>query len=138
MLITKNKLWNQKILRKTTKYEFENTNLYTGFNSVGEAKKFADERNGRLVEVGFWTETITWLKIILRILLQRINIIKLSQTGLQDLHSSDEGFQEIADKLKERQNEVTEKSPDEKYFSDSDPLIKEDGLLFYTKAKLKM
>jgi hypothetical protein len=70
---------SENIVERLTKYEFENTNLYTGFNSVGEAKKFADERNGRLVEVGFWTETITRLKIILRILLQRINIIKLSQ-----------------------------------------------------------
>ncbi|MBN9338348.1 MAG: hypothetical protein J0I88_10980 [Chryseobacterium sp.] len=129
---------SENIVERLTKYEFENTNLYTGFNSVGEAKKFADERNGRLVEVGFLDGNDNPVEDNSQNLIAENKYYKaFAGPDYKILHSSDEGFQEIADKLKERQNEVTEKSPDEKYFSDSDPLIKEDAVIVLYKGEVE-
>ena len=40
---------SENIIERLNKYEYENSNVYTGFKSVGEAKKFAEDRNGKLV-----------------------------------------------------------------------------------------
>ena len=52
------------------------------------------------------------------------------------LHSSDEGFQNVATKLKERHNEISSKSLDEKYISDSDPQIEEDAVIVLYKGEV--
>ena len=44
---------SENIVERLNKYEYDNSNVYTGFRSVGEARKFAEDRNGTLVEVGF-------------------------------------------------------------------------------------
>lgn len=96
---------SENIVERLTKYEFENTNVYTGFNSVGEAKKFADERNGRLVEVGFLDGNDNPVEDNSQNLIAENKYYKaFAGPDYKILHSSDEGFQEIADKLKERQN----------------------------------
>ena len=55
----------------------------------------------------------------------------------QIIHSSDEGFQEVAEKLQERGNELIEKSPDEKYFSDADWQIREDAVIVLYKGEVE-
>ncbi len=129
---------SENIVERLTKYEFDNTNVYTGFKSVGEAKKFAAERNGRLVEVGFLDGNDNPVEDDSQNLLAENKYYKaFAGPDYKILHSSDEGFQDIADKLKERENEVTEKSPDEKYFSDADWQIKEDAVIVLYKGEVE-
>ena len=128
----------ENIVERLTKYEFDNTNLYTGFKSVGEARKFAEERNGRLVEVGFLDGNDNPVENDSQNLIAENKYYKaFAGPDYKILHSSDEGFQEVADQLKERQNEVTDKSPDEKYFSDADWQIKEDAVIVLYKGEVE-
>ena len=53
------------------------------------------------------------------------------------IHSSDEGFQEVAEKLQERGKKKIKKSPDEKYFSDADWQIREDAVIVLYKGEVE-
>lgn len=129
---------NENIIDKLTKYEYDDSNLYTGFDSVGEAKKFAEEKNGKLVEVGFLDGNDNPVEDASQHLLSDNKVYKAyAGPDYKILQSSDEGFQEIADKLKERQTEITDKSPDEKYFSDADWQIKEDAVIVLYKGEVE-
>lgn len=128
----------ENIVERLTKYEFENSNVYTGFKSVGEARKFAEERNGNLLEVGFLDGNDNPVEDNSQNLIAENKYYKaFAGPDYTILHSSDEGFQDVADKLKERQNEVTNKSPDEKYFSDADWQIKEDAVIVLFKGEVE-
>lgn len=128
----------ENIVERLTKYEFETTNVYTGFRSVGEARKFAEERNGRLMEVGFLDGNDNPAEDDSQNLIAENKYYKaFAGPDYRILHSSDEGFQEVAEKLKERKNELTEKSPDEKYISDSDHLLEEDPVIILFKDQVQ-
>jgi len=129
---------SENIVERLTKYGFDNSNLYTGFKSVGEARKFAEERNGRLVEVGFLDGNDNPVEDSSQNLISENKYYKaFAGPDYRILHSADEGFQDIAEKLKERKNEITEKSPDEKYFSDSDSLLEEDAVIVLFKDEVQ-
>jgi len=129
---------SENIVERLTKYGFDNSNLYTGFKSVGEARKFAEERNGRIVEVGFLDGNDNPVEDSSQNLIEENKYYKaFAGPDYKIIHSSDEGFQEIAEKLKERKNEITEKSPDEKYISDSDPLLEEDAVIILFKDEVQ-
>lgn len=129
---------NENIIDKLTKYEYDDSNLYTGFDSVGEARKFAEERNGKLEEVGFLDGNDNPVKDDSQHLVDDNRVYKAyAGPDYKILQSSDEGFQEIADKLKERESEITDKSPDEKYFSDADWQIKEDAVIVLYKGEVE-
>ncbi|WP_027384169.1 hypothetical protein [Epilithonimonas caeni] len=128
----------ENIVERLTKYEYDDSIVYTGFRSVGEARKFAEERNGKLVEVGFLDGNDNPVEDNSQNLIAENKYYKaFAGPDYKILHSSDEGFQEIADKLKERQTEITEKSPDEKYFSDADWQIKEDAVIVLFKDEIE-
>lgn len=129
---------NESIIDKLTKYEYDDSNLYTGFDSVGEARKFAEQRNGKLEEVGFLDGNDNPVKDDSQHLVDDNRVYKAyAGPDYKILQSSDEGFQEIADKLKERESEITDKSPDEKYFSDADWQIKEDAVIVLYKGEVE-
>lgn len=129
---------NENIIDKLTKYEYDDSNLYTGFDSVGEARKFAEERNGKLEEVGFLDGNDNPVRDDSQQLVDDNRVYKAyAGPDYKILQSSDEGFQEIADKLKERESEITDKSPDEKYFSDADWQIKEDAVIVLYKGEVE-
>ncbi|WP_312765201.1 hypothetical protein [Epilithonimonas sp.] len=129
---------SENIVERLTKYGFDNSNLYTGFKSVVEAKKFAEERNGRLVEVGFLDGNDNPVEDSSQNLLAQNKYYKaFAGPDYRILHSSDEGFQEVAERLKERKNELKEKSPDEKYFSDADWQIEEDAVIVLFKDEFQ-
>ena len=129
---------NENIIDKLTKYEYDDSNLYTGFDSVGEARKFAEERNGKLEEVGFLDGNDNPVRDDSQHLVDDNRVYKAyAGPDYKILQSSDEGFQEIADKLKERESEITDKSPDEKYFSDADWQIKEDAVIVLYKGEVE-
>lgn len=129
---------SENIIERLTKYGFERSNLYTGFNSVGEARKFAEERNGRLVEVGFLDGNDNPVEDSSQNLIAENKYYKaFAGPDYRILHSSDEGFQEVAERLKERKNELKEKSPDEKYFSDADWQIEEDAVIVLFKDEFQ-
>ncbi len=126
------------IVERLTKYEFDNSNVYTGFKSIGEAKHFAAERNGKLIEVGFLDGNDNPVEDSSANLINENKYYKADAgEDYKILHSSDEGFQEIADKLKERQTELSGKSVDEKYFSDADWQIKEDAVIVLYKGDVE-
>jgi hypothetical protein len=127
----------ENIVERLTKYEFEKSNVYTGFKSVEEARKFAEERNGKLLEVGFLDGNDSPVEDDSQNLLAENKCYKaVAGPDYQFLYSADEGFQEAAEQLKERQAEITEKSPDEKYFSDADWQITEDPVIVLFKGKI--
>lgn len=128
----------ENIVERLNKYEFDNSNVYTGFKSVGEARKFAEERNGKLVEVGFLDGNDNPVEDDSQNLIAENKYYKaFAGPDYKIIHSSDEGFQEVADKLKERQTEITDKSVDEKYFSDADWQIKEDAVIVLFKGEIE-
>ncbi|MCG2793030.1 MAG: hypothetical protein L6262_05755 [Weeksellaceae bacterium] len=128
----------ENIVERLNKYEFDNHNVFTGFRSVGEARKFAEERNGKLMEVGFTDGNDNPLEDDSQNLIAENKYYKaFAGPDYQIIHSSDEGFQEVANQLKERQNELTSKSPDEKYFSDADWQIEEDAVIVLYKGKVQ-
>ena len=129
---------SENIVERLNKYEYDNSNVYTGFRSVGEARKFAEDRNGTLVEVGFLDGNDNPVEDSSQNLIVENKYYKaFAGPDYKILHSSDEGFQEMAEKLKERQNTVTEKSPDEKYFSDADWQIEEDAVIVLFKGEIE-
>ncbi len=128
----------ENIVERLNKYEFDNSNVYTGFKSVEEARQFAEERNGKLVEVGFLDGNDNPVEDDSQNLINENKYYKaFAGPDYKIIHSSDKGFQEIADKLKERQTEITDKSPDEKYFSDADWQIKEDAVIVLFKGEIE-
>ncbi|WP_379965418.1 hypothetical protein [Epilithonimonas sp. UC225_85] len=128
----------ENIVERLNKYEFDNSNVYTGFKSVGEARKFAEERNGKLVEVGFLDGNDNPVEDDSQNLIAENKYYKaFAGPDYKIIHSADEGFQEVAEKLKERKNEVTSKSPDEKYFSDADWQIEEDAVIVLFKGEIE-
>ena len=128
----------ENIVERLNKYEFENSLVYTGFNSVNEARQFATDRNGKLVEVGFLDGNDNPVEDSSQNLIAENKYYKaFAGPDYKILHSADEGFQEVAEKFKERKNELTEKSPDEKYFSDSDPLLEEDAVIILFKDEVQ-
>lgn len=128
----------ENIVERLNKYEFDNSNVYTGFKSVGEARQFATERKGKLVEVGFLDGNDNPVEDDSQNLIAENKYYKaFAGPDYKIIHSSDEGFQEVADKLKERETEITDKSPDEKYFSDADWQIKEDAVIVLFKGEIE-
>lgn len=128
----------ENIVERLNKYEFDNSNVYTGFKSIGEAKQFARDRNGKLIEVGFLDGNDNPVEDSSANLINENKYYKADAgEDYKILHSSDEGFQEIADKLKERQTELSGKSVDEKYFSDADWQIKEDAVIVLYKGEVE-
>ncbi len=128
----------ENIVERLNKYEFDNSNVYTGFKSIGEAKQFATDRNGKLIEVGFLDGNDNPVEDSSANLINENKYYKADAgEDYKILHSSDEGFQEIADKLKERQTELSGKSVDEKYFSDADWQIKEDAVIVLYKGEVE-
>ena len=129
---------SENIIERLNKYEYENSNVYTGFKSVGEAKKFAEDRNGKLVEVGFLDGNDNPVEDSSQNLINENKYYKaFAGPDYKIIHSSDEGFQEVAEKLQERGNELIEKSPDEKYFSDADWQIREDAVIVLYKGEVE-
>lgn len=128
----------ENIVERLNKYEYDNQNVYTGFKSVVEAKQFAEDRNGKLIEVGFLDGNDNPAEDYSQNLLAENKYYKaFAGPDYRILHSSDEGFQDIAEKLKERKNQLIEKSPDEKYISDSDPLLEEDAVIILFKDEVQ-
>ena len=120
----------ENIVERLNKYEFENSNVYTGFKSIGEARQFAADRDGKLVEVGFLDGNDNPVEDDSQNLIAENKYYKaFAGPDYKIIHSSDEGFQDVAEKLKDRKNKVTSKSPDEKYFSDADWQIEEDAVI---------
>ncbi len=129
---------SENIIERLNKYEYENSNVYTGFKSVGEARKFAEDRNGKLVEVGFLDGNDNPVEDSSQNLINENKYYKaFAGPDYKIIHSSDEGFQEVAEKLQERGNELIEKSPDEKYFSDADWQIREDAVIVLYKGEVE-
>lgn len=128
----------ENIVERLNKYEFDNSIVYTGFKSVGEARKFSEERNGKLVEVGFLDGNDNPVEDDSQNLIAENKYYKaFAGPDYKIIHSSDEGFQEVAEKLQERGNELMEKSPDEKYFSDADWQIQEDAVIVLFKGEIE-
>lgn len=128
----------ENIVERLNKYEFDNSIVYTGFRSVGEARKFSEERNGKLVEVGFLDGNDNPVEDDSQNLIAENKYYKaFAGPDYKIIHSSDEGFQEVAEKLQERGNELMEKSPDEKYFSDADWQIQEDAVIVLFKGEIE-
>lgn len=128
----------ENIVERLTKYEYATSNVYTGFKSVGEARQFASDRNGTIVEVGFLDGNDNPIEDASQNLINENKYYKaFAGPDYRIIHSADEGFQEIADKLKERETEITDKSPDEKYFSDADWQIKEDAVIVLFKDEIE-
>lgn len=120
----------ENIIDRLSKYEYDDYNLYTDFKTVEEAQEFASENNGKVIEVGFLDGNDNPVEDDSQKLIEKHKVYKAyAGPDYKILFSSDEGFQDIADKLKDRQTEITDKSFDEKYFSDADWQIKEDAVI---------
>lgn len=128
----------ENIVERLNKYEFDNSNVYTGFKSVAEARNFAEERNGKVLEVGFLDGNDNPVEDDSQNLIAENKYYKaFAGPDYRILHSSDEGFQEVAEMIQERGNELIEKSPDEKYFSDADWQIQEDAVIILFKDEVE-
>jgi len=128
----------ENIVERLNRYEFDNSNVYTGFKSVAEARNFAEERNGKVLEVGFLDGNDNPVEDDSQNLIAENKYYKaFAGPDYRILHSSDEGFQEVAEMIQERGNELIEKSPDEKYFSDADWQIQEDAVIILFKDEVE-
>ncbi len=84
---------SENIIERLNKYEYENSKVYTGFKSVGEAKKFAEDRNGKLVEVGFLDGNDNPVEDSSQNLINENKYYKaFAGPDYKIIHSSDEGF----------------------------------------------
>lgn len=125
------------IINHLNRYEYDNRNIYTGFKSFEEAEQFAAAQNGKLLEVGFLDGNDNPVEDnSANLIAERKYYKAFAGQDYSILHSSDEGFQQIAAQLKERQTEITDKSLDEKYISDSDPQIEEDAIIVLYKGEV--
>lgn len=127
-----------EILQRLNKYEYGGNDIFTGFKSVEEAREFAAERSGKLVEVGFLDGNDNPVLDDSQDLISQNKYYKaIAGADYKILHSSDDDFQEMATKLKDRVNELTDKSLDEKFFSDADWQIKEDAVIVLYKGEVQ-
>ena len=128
----------ENLVDRLNKYEFDHNNVYTGFKSVAEASQFARDRNGKMIEVGFLDGNDNPVEDDSQNLIAENKYYKaFAGPDYKIIHSSDEGFQEVAERLKDRKNELMEKSPDEKYFSDADWQIEEDAVIILFKDEIQ-
>lgn len=128
---------NEKILEKLRTYTYEGFKIYTGFDSYIEGKAFAD-RNGALVEIGFLDGNDNPVEDnTAQLIANHQYFFADGGPGYKIVHSSNEGFKELVALWLKRTDEIQDKSIEEKYLSDSDELIPEDGVFVLRDGEIE-
>lgn len=105
--------------QKLREYGLEDYTLYTGFSSFEDANIYASENGGELVEVAF-TDGNDNPQISSTAGLVEKKGYFFADAGpeYKFLHSTDEEFQEYADKINRLDEAQKTSSPEEQYFAD--------------------
>lgn len=100
-------------------YGLENYNLYTGFSSFEDANIYASENGGELVEVAFKDGNDNpQITSTAGLVAKKAYFYADAGPEYRFIHSTDEEFQEYAEKLKDLSEENKTSSPEEQYFAD--------------------
>ena len=112
------------------KYEMNEKQIVVGFPNYAEAENYAAQHLGDLVEVGFKdgndNPTITNEASLIA---RKMHFFVEAGPEYRFIHSSDPAFREYADQLQERKSDLTDESPEEKYFANAEIEIAEDPII---------
>lgn len=112
------------------KYEMDEKQIVVGFPNYAEAENYAAQHLGDLVEVGFKdgndNPTITNEASLIA---RKMHFFVEAGPEYRFIHSSDPAFREYADQLQERKSDLTDESPEEKYFANAEIEISEDPII---------
>ncbi|WP_294294561.1 hypothetical protein [uncultured Chryseobacterium sp.] len=116
--------------QELNRYEFEDQILYTGFSSYQDAEEYAQNKSGKLVEVGFRdgndNPEITSEG---RLLEKKMHYFVDAGDEYQFIHSSDPGFREYADELQKIKAKQLQSPPDERYLANFEIENTEDPIV---------
>lgn len=116
--------------QELNRYEFEDQILYTGFSSYQDAEEYAQNKGGKLVEVGFRdgndNPEITSEG---RLLEKKMHYFVDAGDEYQFIHSSDPGFREYADELQKIKAKQLQSPPDERYLANFEIENMEDPIV---------
>ncbi|WP_294219955.1 hypothetical protein [uncultured Chryseobacterium sp.] len=116
--------------QELNRYEFEDQILYTGFSSYQDAEEYAQNKGGKLVEVGFRdgndNPEITSEG---RLLEKKMHYFVDAGDEYQFIHSSDPGFREYADELQKIKAKQLQSPPDERYLANFEIENTEDPIV---------
>ena len=112
------------------KYTFDGKEVYIGFASFNDAKNFANNNSGNLVEVAFKDgndnpEITSEAGLVDK----KLHYFVDAGSEYQFIHSADPAFRDYADQLQEIKSELDQNSPEEKYLSNAELEISEDPII---------
>lgn len=115
---------------KLCKYQLGEDLIYTGFATIEDAEKFAQKKNGKVVEVGFKDGNDNpRITNDVGLVSKRIHYLVNAGPEYQFLHSNHPDFRKYADELQKMKSEIRNDSPEEKYISNAEIEISEDPII---------
>ena len=115
---------------KLVKYELSDREILVGFGNYQEAEDYAAANGGELVEVGFRdgndNPEITNSG---GLLMNKNHYHVEAGPRYEFIHSSNPAFRDYADRLQERNSDLKDESPEEKYISNAEIEISEDPII---------
>ncbi|WP_294234203.1 hypothetical protein [uncultured Chryseobacterium sp.] len=116
--------------QELNRYEFEDQILYTGFSSYQDAEEYAQNKGGKLVEVGFRDGNDNpEITSEARLLEKKMHYFVDAGDEYQFIHSSDPGFREYADELQKIKAKQLQSPPDERYLANFEIENTEDPIV---------
>lgn len=116
--------------QKLNTYDLPEFTLTSGFSSYDDALKYASEKGGTLVEIGFkdgndnpqFTEKAGLIE-------KKLHFYVDAGPEYKFIHSSDPGFRDYAEELQKIKANVQELSPDERYLANFEIENTEDPII---------
>lgn len=115
---------------KLVKYQMGDQEVVVGFAAYKDAENYASQHSGAMVEVAFKDGNDNpELTNEAELISKRLHFFVDAGSEYKFIHSSDPGFRQYANELKERKSELVDESPEEKYFSNAEIEIGEDPII---------
>ncbi len=115
---------------KLVKYEMGDQDVFVGFANFEDAERYAAQKLGTLVEVGFKDGNDNpQITNEAGLIAQKLHFYVDAGPEYRFIHSADPEFREYMDQLQEIESDLKEESPEEKYITDARIEMTEDPLV---------
>lgn len=115
---------------KLVKYEMGDQDVFVGFANFEDAERYAAQKLGTLVEVGFKDGNDNpQITNEAGLISQKLHFYVDAGPEYRFIHSADPEFREYMDQLQEIESDLKEESPEEKYITDARIEMTEDPLV---------
>ncbi|WP_209388817.1 hypothetical protein [Chryseobacterium sp. RR2-3-20] len=116
--------------RKLNRYDLEDKTVFTGFSDFNDAKNYAQNEGGKLVEVAFKDGNDNpVISNEAGLIEKKLHYFVDAGPEYKFIHSSDEGFRQYADELQKIKAKLEQSPPDERYIASFEIENAEDPII---------